>query len=252
MLPLAAEWKAKMKESIYTIPISEVFEPKCGCPLCALENRLESRWVDYITGAAMMEPDVREKTNVEGFCRSHFDMMLAQRNRLAVGLILQSHLAQVQKDIEDAAKAAVPSPFAWKAEFARKTEVREQGCFVCGRIAREFSRMLSNLCAVYGREEGFRTLYAQQELLCMRHFYAINDAARPLRTKEAKELREVSAKLALGGLASIREDIDSFCMLFDYRNAGSGPAPENIASSIERAIAFLCGYEAMPEDGKGQ
>ena len=57
-----------MKESIYTIPISEVFEPRCGCPLCRLRDTLEQRCIDYIMGAAMMEPDIRIRTNEQGFC----------------------------------------------------------------------------------------------------------------------------------------------------------------------------------------
>ena len=30
-----------MKETIYTIPINEAFEVKCGCPLCTLRRKLE-------------------------------------------------------------------------------------------------------------------------------------------------------------------------------------------------------------------
>ena len=56
-----------MKDSIYTIPLSEVLEPKDGCPICRLRNILENRCLEYIMGAAMMEPDIRMKTNREGF-----------------------------------------------------------------------------------------------------------------------------------------------------------------------------------------
>ena len=31
-----------------------------------------NRVTEYITGAAMMEPDIREVTNVQGFCYPHF------------------------------------------------------------------------------------------------------------------------------------------------------------------------------------
>ena len=48
-----------MRESILTIPVSEIFEPKCGCPICTMRDMLEQRTVDYIMGAAMMEPAVR-------------------------------------------------------------------------------------------------------------------------------------------------------------------------------------------------
>ena len=65
-----------MKESIYTIPLTEVFEPKDGCPICRLRDILEKRMVDYITGAAMMELDVRIETNKKGFCLNHYNQML--------------------------------------------------------------------------------------------------------------------------------------------------------------------------------
>ena len=39
-----------MKESIYTIPVSEVLEPRDGCPLCRMQDTLEKRAVEYIMG----------------------------------------------------------------------------------------------------------------------------------------------------------------------------------------------------------
>ena len=48
-----------MKESILTIPVNEVFEPRRGCPVCAVRNAAEEHISEYIMGAAMMEPDVR-------------------------------------------------------------------------------------------------------------------------------------------------------------------------------------------------
>ena len=47
-----------MRESILTIPVTDIFKPKCGCPICRLRDTLEQRTVEYIMGAAMMEPDV--------------------------------------------------------------------------------------------------------------------------------------------------------------------------------------------------
>lgn len=66
---LKKELTFPMKESIYTIPVSEILEPRQGCPLCILRDTLEKRAVEYIMGAAMMEPDVRQETNRQGFAR---------------------------------------------------------------------------------------------------------------------------------------------------------------------------------------
>ena len=90
-----------MRESLLTIPISEILEPKCGCPICRMRDMLEQRTVEYIMGAAMMEPDVRIETNRQGFCKTHFEQMRNCKNRLSLALMLQTHLQSLQKNIFD-------------------------------------------------------------------------------------------------------------------------------------------------------
>ena len=58
---------------------------------------LEDRLAEYITGAAMMEPDVRIETNRLGFCARHFDKITAVGSRLSVALILESHLKELEE-----------------------------------------------------------------------------------------------------------------------------------------------------------
>ena len=86
-----------MRESILTIPVTDIFEPKCGCPICRLRDTLEQRTVEYIMGAAMMEPDVRMETNKLGFCKTHFEQMRACKNRLSLALML--HICRICKSI---------------------------------------------------------------------------------------------------------------------------------------------------------
>ena len=47
-----------MKENICTIPVNEVFEVHDGCPICRMRDLIEAKYIDYITGPAMMEPDI--------------------------------------------------------------------------------------------------------------------------------------------------------------------------------------------------
>lgn len=64
-------------EKIYTIRITEAMNQKCGCPLCTVEDKLEADELERILGAAMMEPDVRVKTNEQGLFEKHLDRLLA-------------------------------------------------------------------------------------------------------------------------------------------------------------------------------
>ena len=84
-----------MRSDICSIPVEEVFEPKEGCPVCRMRNMLENRMAEYITGAAMMEPEVRKVTNKKGFCLRHYKMILSRKNRLSVALMLESHLKEM-------------------------------------------------------------------------------------------------------------------------------------------------------------
>lgn len=43
-----------MRDDICTIPVSEIFEKKDGCPICRMRDTIEERMTDYILGDAMM------------------------------------------------------------------------------------------------------------------------------------------------------------------------------------------------------
>ena len=89
-----------MKETIVTIPINDLFAPKCGCPLCRMEEMLEEQYVTFITGDAMMEPSVRVATNKKGFCHRHFSRMTQLGQKLPNALILETHLEVIRDELE--------------------------------------------------------------------------------------------------------------------------------------------------------
>lgn len=88
-----------MKEDICSIPINDVFAPKDGCPFCRMRDMLELRMAEYVTGAAMMEPDVRVTTNEQGFCNRHFKMMLKVGSRLSMHLFSKVICLKFQKNL---------------------------------------------------------------------------------------------------------------------------------------------------------
>lgn len=72
-----------MKETICTIPINDIFMPKDGCPICRMEDMLEKQYVKFITGDAMMEPNIRIETNKKGFCSPPFFADVHGRSKTA-------------------------------------------------------------------------------------------------------------------------------------------------------------------------
>lgn len=213
-----------MKDSIYTIPISEVFEPRDGCPLCRLRDLLEERAIDYILGAAMMEPDVREGTNKLGFCAAHYNRMLARKSRLQMALTMQTRLASLLDTLD---RPRIPA----------KPEREPETCYVCDRVDWALDRMCSNIYQTYAAQEDFRRLFAEQTVLCWPHYRRLLNGASELPKRLRQPFADECARLCRAGMDPLFEDVSHFCRMFDYRAAGESWG--NSRDSIERGVAFL-------------
>ena len=193
-----------MQDSIYTIPVSEVFEPKCGCPICMMRNMLEERCIDYILGAAMMEPDVRIETNKTGFCKEHFDMMMKKRNRLSLALMLESHLAELRHKIMDGKSIA---NLLDKTNRVKKVSKVNNSCYVCDKIDWAMERMLATTLRLYENERSFRELFATQEFLCLPHYELLcTQAAGQMNKKYLNDFIKTASALTLNYLEKLNED----------------------------------------------
>ena len=106
-----------MRQDIMSIPVSEVFEPREGCPLCRLRDMLENRVVDYITGAAMMEPDVRQETNRLG-SYPHYQKMLKKAKPSGRRADTESHLEELDNRVFD------KSPIFGKAHAGSRVRLK--------------------------------------------------------------------------------------------------------------------------------
>ncbi len=217
-----------MKETIYTIPISEVFAPRDGCPICRLRDALEQRAVEYILGAAMMEPDVREETNRLGFCTAHYRMMLERRSRLQMGLTLQTRLAALLQELE--------RPTARQ----KKGEPAGESCFVCSQIDWAMTRMYANLYKLYSTQEEFRTLFSEQPYLCYPHYKALAAGSGEVAKRWQGQFADEARRLCKGQLQALYDDVTRFCNMFDYRNNGKQDWG-NARDAIERGVAFVTG-----------
>ena len=227
-----------MREDICTIPVSEGFEPKDGCPLCRMRAISEKRVIDYIMGAAMMEPDVRVKTNELGFCKDHFEKMRKANNRLSLALILDSHLLEIEKSVFGEGKWMKPSP----KKIAYKAVRLQESCFVCDKMNFGMEHMVDTIYRQYESDKDFRALYEEQTAFCLPHCRMILEQIPPSMNKDrAKELSETTKRITLENLKELSSDVRHFCDMFDYRNNTEDADWGNSKDAIERAIAFLDG-----------
>ena len=223
-----------MRYDITNIPIAEVFEQQDGCPICRLRNTLEKRAVEYITGAAMMEPDIRIETNKKGFCHTHYQQILGQRNRLSVALMMESHLDELEKEIFSA--SLIGKNAKKQAKDARQ---KLDSCFVCDQIDDAMNKMLATVCRTWEGQKEFRQLFEQQPCLCLPHFTALVEASVGGMSKKAQpDFAKEASRLAHNYLTELRGDVHHFCGMYDHRNAGNNDWG-NSKDSIERAVWYL-------------
>lgn len=235
-------------EQIYTIPVNEAFracadDPAGGCPLCALYRTLDDRELDRILGAAMMEPDVRIRTNREGFCSRHMERMLSRQNRLSLALILESHLAEVGGMLSD---GLLGTP---GEKPAKKLSELEASCYLCSRIEESFSRMIETVVLLWEEDPAFRTLFQSQKRFCLPHFRRLIGAARGrLSKKVCAEFYRSLSGIVKTYLEKLSGDVSWFAKKFDYRY--DEEPWYDAKDAIERTVGFLTGTDVKAKEGK--
>ena len=220
-----------MNEQIYTIPINESFERQDGCPFCHLHETLQGQSIDYVLGAAMMEPNVRIETNKRGFCKPHYTALCAKNNRLSLALLLESHVDEL---------TTLLAAQATDTKRGLKTlQDLQDSCFICERIALFMGHFYRNTAYLYRNEPAFAALFDKQPYFCLEHLSAFLTVAQAeLSKKEFPALYAACLQKAAQHLKVTKDNVSEFCRSYDYRAAGQ-PLSEAAQKSIENAIAAL-------------
>lgn len=226
-----------MEEKIYTIPVNEAFDKKCGCPFCTLFSGLEETELDIILGASMMEPDIRIETNKKGFCGRHFGKMFTMKNRLGLGLMLESHLEHISGKVS--AKPALLVKDSG-AKAAANVSAIHKSCYVCDKIEEKLGKMTKTAVYLWEHEKDFREKLLSQPYFCLPHYEMFLRCASDFMPRKVYPdfLKDISS-VQTGYLESLRADVSWFCKKFDYRYDDEPWG--NAKDSVKRAIDYLTG-----------
>lgn len=227
-----------MKEVIYTIPINDAYDVKCGCPVCRLEKQLNDDAAEYVMGAAMMEPDVRIETNRLGFCPKHFSEMLSMKNRLSLGLMLQSYL----RELLEKGVVADTTHISKKdmENIAHKLSESSENCFICQRVKEKLDLFIKNIIYIWESEPEFREKTRAQEYFCPKHLALLTKTAKSLISKKHySAFCEDHYTVTRKKISELEEGVTKFCNSYNYmfRDVPLGDAKV----AIEHTIDFLNG-----------
>lgn len=239
-----------MKEKLYTIPVNEGFEAEDECPFCAMERKEEQRAIRYFAGpgASYMEPDVRGATDRAGFCPGHYKKLYDYGNALGNALMMQTYYAGLleewEQEIQTFAPPAKRSIFRKRKSGSENALLvwvkrRQDSCFLCQRMEYNMDRYFATFFVLIQNPE-FRELVESGNGFCMRHFAQLLERAEKLLPNSQHNWFYETLIPVMGkNLIRVKEDIDWFVGMFDYRNAGRDW--KNSRDAVSRGMQKLGG-----------
>ena len=246
-----------MKEQIHTIPISDAMENAGECPFCYIERRTEDHMMDFVIGhgASYMESDIRDMTDKEGFCRSHFKKMFEYGNSLGNAWILKTMFLRHLEEMDKEFKNFKPDSCGKKGIFKKETgsnsiidwiNKRESTCFICSSVENTFNAYMKTFFDMYKKDAGFRKQVAETKGFCLNHFKVLlNGADTMLYDKERKEFYDMVLPLMKENFSRVYEDIAWFIEKYDYKNKDADW--KDSKDAIQRGMQKLRGQDPSKE-----
>jgi hypothetical protein len=253
-----------LKERIYTIPVTEAFREDCECPICLLEEKLESDAVEYTLGPSMMESDSRIETNRKGFCSRHFTKLYnMQKNRLALGLVIDTHLIEQNSIIRKMTEKSLPlikkEAMASSMEriagsfkkgssetvkfinsMVEKLSSIEKTCTICEKIDWNIEKFIDVILYLFFKEPDFKELFMAKKGFCLPHVKRLLEGSlKYLNNRNRGEFVITLMSMQLVHMDRIREEVYWFTQKFDYKNKD---APwGNSQDAVPRSIRKIAG-----------
>lgn len=252
-----------MKDTIYTIPLTDAFKAEDECPFCYIARKLEQDSISFTLGCSYMEDDIRSVTDQMGFCDAHYKKLYDYGNKLGLALILHTHYKSIYKDLAKAlGDTKLPSPSFFQKLSKNKasgshtsspvTEViesRTSSCYVCERVDKDMERYINTFFYLFANNKEFKELFLNSKGFCLPHLSKLIELA-PLHLKanEKEEFFNVSKTMVLESLERIEGDISWFIDKYDYRNKNVPIG--NSHDAIPRGIQKLAGIYVQDEPFK--
>lgn len=230
-----------MAEALYTIPVNDAFAADCECPLCLMTKELEQNAIEFTMGPSYMEDDNREVTDKLGFCPKHIRMMYADKNKLGVALMLNTHMNKTNKDLKALANKDKPvakgllSRKKDKSPVVKYIEELESNCFVCQRIDPVFERYVHTIFHMWKKDPEFKEKLKSSKGFCTYHYGILYEkGAEHLNQSQYDEFITALNDIYFENMERVNGDVSWFIDKHDYRNKEADW--KNSKDSIQRAI----------------
>lgn len=187
--------------------------------------------MDFVLGhgASYMEADIRDMTDKEGFCRSHFKKMFDYGNSLGNAWILKTLYMRHIEEMDKEFKNFKPNSVGKKGLFYKKEtspnsivdwiNKRESTCFICNSVEKTFNAYMKTFFDMYKKDDDFKKQVSQTKGFCLDHFKVLLEGAdSSLSEKERADFYDMVLPMMKENMNRIYEDVAWFIEKYDYKN----------------------------------
>ena len=233
-----------MKYQLETIPVWDAYREGGECPLCLLHAKAERELVAFHLGSSVMAPEMRVLVNRTGFCPSHFRMLLRGDNRLGLGLMAQTHMAELTGRLAAGRIAGGGAKRVGKRIDAIDALLTDQvpACLICDRLANRFARYAFTIAYLWNDSVEFHTAFGESAGFCLTHLPGQLQMAREtLSAAELVAFVNHTDEIQERAWQRLDRALLSFTGSFDYQAdpAGANAIRESVANAIQKLSGAL-------------
>lgn len=206
-----------MKYHIDTIPVWDAYHRETECPLCVLQAKAESDYVDLYLNGSVMEPDTRTEVNAKGFCPRHFGMLYQAQNALGLGLMTHTYLKQTLDEWNKTAKRKGTKEDL--RGLVRWLHAKTNTCVICEKTNAAMDRYAYTILHLWQHEGEFEEALAASKGFCLPHLgLMLNMAADTLPKAKAAAFLETILPIQQREMERIEGELWWFTQKFDHKN----------------------------------
>ena len=201
-----------MKYHIDTQLLKEKFAKDTECPLCDVRKTVEDQIVYEFLNDAVMDDDMRIKVNKYGFCRHHFDLLFAGKNKLSLALQLSTRIMRIKGEFSS------PKNIKSAKKLAEQLRAKTKTCVICDILNDSMEKYYKAVAMLYKKEPEFRNIIKNGKGFCLEHFSCLLENASE-SASFSKEYLQTLSDLFYCNTDRFLSELDRFCKKHDYRNA---------------------------------
>jgi len=213
------------------------------CFLCALEEEIESKYVDTYLSELVMDSSSRQKIiESRGFCNHHFYKMLIAASKPGssdghgVALVNKSVVEQLIQDLHEQKSQHIGD--------VNKLLATENKCPACIHLS-EFSKMYTTKVVelLSSDNEEFLKLLKKSKGFCIFHFVRLVQATKDVAPTQSQKVIKTLTEIEEKSLRRLNSELDEYVKRQSYEFSEKDRAA--VADIVPRSVEKIAGRRGV-------